>query len=88
MELVISLVIGLLLGGGLVALVFAARVKESREALAQRETELAALRAHEESALAVRCATLQTELEKDQALFAERQATWRLRATASPTPSR
>jgi DNA recombination protein RmuC len=28
-----------------------------------------------ESALAVRCATLQTELEKDQALFAERQAT-------------
>ena len=29
----------------------------------------------EKSALAIRCATLQTELEKDQALFAERQAT-------------
>jgi hypothetical protein len=74
MELVISLVIGLLLGGGLVALVFAARVKESREALAQRETELAALR-DEKSALAVRCATLQSELESERALFAERQAT-------------
>ncbi len=74
MELVISLVIGLLLGGGLVALVFAARVKESREALAQRETELAALR-DEKSALAVRCATLHSELESERALFAERQAT-------------
>jgi len=74
MELAFSLVIGLLLGGGLVALVFAARVREVRAALAQRETELAALR-DEKSALAVRCATLQGELEGERALFAERQAT-------------
>ena len=74
MELAFSLVIGLLLGGGLVAVVFAARVREVRAALAQRETELAALR-DEKSALAVRCATLQGELEGERALFAERQAT-------------
>jgi DNA recombination protein RmuC len=48
--------------------------KEARGALAQREAELAALR-DEKSALAVRCATLQSELESERALFAERQAT-------------
>ncbi|MCX7149652.1 MAG: DNA recombination protein RmuC [Rhodocyclales bacterium] len=74
MEIGIALVIGLLIGGGLVAVVFAARLKEAQARLAQQDSELAALRL-QESALAVRCAQLATELEKDQALFAERQAT-------------
>jgi DNA recombination protein RmuC len=74
MEMSIALVLGLLIGGGLVAFVFAARLKEAQARLAAQEAELAALRL-QESALAVRCASLQTELEKDQALFAERQAT-------------
>jgi DNA recombination protein RmuC len=67
-------VVGLAIGGGLVAFVFAARLNEAQARLATQESELAALRGRE-SALAVRCASLQTELEKDQALFAERQAT-------------
>ena len=74
MEIGIALLVGLLLGGGLVAVVFAARLKEAQARLAAQESALAALR-EEKSALAIRCATLQTELEKDQALFAERQAT-------------
>jgi DNA recombination protein RmuC len=74
MEIGIALLVGLLLGGGLVAVVFAARLKEAQARLAAQESALAALR-DEKSALAIRCATLQTELEKDQALFAERQAT-------------
>ena len=74
MEMSVALVVGLLLGGGLVAFVFSGRMREARTQLSQRESELAALRV-QESALAIRCASLQTELEKDQALFAERQAT-------------
>ena len=74
METGIALVAGLLLGGGLVAVVFGGRLKEAQSRLAAQDAELAALRARE-SALAVRCAQLATELEKDQALFAERQAT-------------
>jgi len=74
MEIGIALVVGLLIGGGLVAVVYSARLKEAQTRLAQLESELAALRV-QESALAVRCATLQAEREKDQALFAERQAT-------------
>jgi len=74
MEMSIALVIGLLLGGGLVGLVLGARVRETQGRLGQQENELAALRL-QESALAVRCASLQTELDKDKALFAERQAT-------------
>jgi DNA recombination protein RmuC len=74
MEMSIALLVGLLLGGGLVALVFAARVREARLRFEQSETELATLRTRE-SALAIRCAQLATELEKDQVLFAERQAT-------------
>lgn len=74
MEMSIALLAGLLLGGGLVAFVFAARVREARAALAQREAELSALR-EEKSALAIRCATLQSELESERTLFAERQAT-------------
>ena len=74
MEIAIALVVGLLIGGGLVAVVFAARLREAQARLAAEEGELAALR-EEKSALAIRCASLQTELEKDQALFAERQAT-------------
>lgn len=74
MEMSMALVIGLLLGGGLVGFMLLARVREAEAQAARRESELAALR-QQESALAIRCATLQTELEKDQALFAERQAT-------------
>lgn len=74
MEMSIALVVGLLLGGGLVAFVLGAHVREAQAQLGQREGELTALR-QQESALAIRCASLQTELEKDQALFAERQAT-------------
>ncbi len=74
MEMSVALVVGLLLGGGLVGFFLLARMRETQAQLAQRESELAALRA-QESTLAIRCATLQTELEKDQALFAERQAT-------------
>lgn len=74
METGIALIVGLLVGGGLVAFVFGGRLKEAQVRLAGQEGDLAALRA-QESALAVRCATLQTALEKDQALFAERQAT-------------
>ena len=74
MEIGIALLVGLLIGGGLVAVVFAARLKEAQARLSAQESALAALR-EEKSALAIRCATLQTELEKDQALFAERQAT-------------
>jgi len=74
MEIAIALVVGLLIGGGLVAVVFAARMREAQARLAAEEGELAALR-EEKSALAIRCASLQTEIEKDQALFAERQAT-------------
>ena len=75
MEMTVALVVGLLLGGGLVGFFLRARTRETQAQLAQRESELAATRA-QESALAIRCATLATELEKDQALFAERQATW------------
>jgi DNA recombination protein RmuC len=74
MEMSIALAAGLLLGGGLVAWVFGARVREAQARLDQGAAELAALR-QRESALAIRCASLQTELEKDQVLFAERQAT-------------
>ncbi len=74
MEIGMALVAGLVIGGGLVALVFSARVREAQARLATQEGELAALR-EEKSALAIRCAQLATELEKDQALFAERQAT-------------
>ncbi|MBI5107126.1 MAG: DNA recombination protein RmuC [Rhodocyclales bacterium] len=74
MEMTIALLAGLLLGGGLVSFVFTARVREARTALAQREAELAVLR-DKESALAVRCATLQSALDSERALYAERQAT-------------
>ncbi len=74
MEMSIALAVGLLLGGGLVAWVFGARLREAQARLDQGAAELAALR-QQESALAIRCASLQTELEKDQVLFAERQAT-------------
>ncbi|MBK7766764.1 MAG: DNA recombination protein RmuC [Sulfuritalea sp.] len=74
MELSIALLVGLLLGGAAVAVILGARVREAQARLGRQEIDLAALR-ERESALAIRCASLQTELEKDQALFAERQAT-------------
>lgn len=74
MESAIALVIGLLLGGALVGFAFAARLRDAQAARAQADGELAALR-EKESALAVRCATLQSGIEAERALFAERQAT-------------
>ncbi|MBK8118542.1 MAG: DNA recombination protein RmuC [Sulfuritalea sp.] len=74
MELSIALLVGLLLGGAAVAVILGARVREAQARLGRQEIDLAALR-ERESALAIRCASLHTELEKDQALFAERQAT-------------
>ena len=73
MELSVALVIGLLLGGGLVALALRARLRELAAALERREHELAERR-ERESALAVRCAALQGELDGERGLFAERQA--------------
>ncbi len=74
MEMSIALLGGLLLGGGLVAFVFSARLREAAATLARREAELADLRA-QESVLAIRCAQQQSELESQRALFTERQAT-------------
>ncbi len=74
MEMTIALVIGLLLGGGLVALVLNSRLRDAQARLAAREIELAVAR-EEKSALAIRRAELEIALEKDQALFAERQET-------------
>ena len=74
MELSIALLVGLLLGGAAVAVILGARVREAQARLGRQEIDLAALR-ERESALAIHCASLHTELEKDQALFAERQAT-------------
>ena len=75
MEASIALVIGLLIGGGLVAFAYAGRLRDAAAELARREAELAVLR-EKESALAVRGAQLLAELEKEKALFAERQAAW------------
>ncbi len=74
MELSLALLAGLIFGGGLMAYILALRGRDLQSRLSKRENELADLR-EEKSALAIRCATLQTELEKDAALFAERQAT-------------
>ena len=74
MEMMLVLVGGLALGAGLVGFLLQARTRELRFSLATREAELVTLR-DEKSALAIRCAQLATELEKDKALFAERQAT-------------
>ena len=74
MEMSVALLGGLLLGGGLVAFVFSARLREAAATLARREAELADLRA-QESVLAIRCAQQQSELESQRALFTERQAT-------------
>ena len=77
MDLMWALVVGvvsLAAGGGLVALALSARTRDLQQRLTQVSDELAKLR-DEKSALAIRCASLQTELEKDQIMFAERQAT-------------
>jgi DNA recombination protein RmuC len=75
METAIALVIGLLLGAGLVFMLLAPRQREARLQIAERERELASLR-EKESALAQRCTQLAAHLEREQALFAERQAAW------------
>lgn len=72
METTFALMIGLLLGGGVLGYVLNLRAKDLARQLAERETELTSER-EQKSALAVRCATLQAELEAEQALFAERQ---------------
>jgi DNA recombination protein RmuC len=74
MEMMLALIGGLVLGGVTVWLVLSARVRDMQQRLTLGEKELAALRA-EKSEIDIRCATLQTTLEKDQAASAERQAT-------------
>ena len=74
MEMMLVLIGGLAIGGAMVWFALSARVREMQQRLTIGNEQLTALR-DEKSALAIRCATLQTELEKDQALFAERQAT-------------
>lgn len=74
MEMMLVLVVGLLLGGGLVMFVFNPRLRELQARLLAREAELTALR-EEKSALAIRRAELETELEAERTLFAERQQT-------------
>ena len=80
MELLIASFVGLLLGAGIVALVFAGRLRDLRAQLGQREAEFARQQGEleslrdEKSALAVRHAGLQAELDGERARFAERQA--------------
>ncbi len=74
MEMMLVLIGGLAIGGAMVWFALSARVRDMQQRLTIGNEQLTALR-DEKSALAIRCATLQTELEKDQALFAERQAT-------------
>jgi DNA recombination protein RmuC len=74
MELVFALVAGVVFGGALVAAALLARTRDLQQRLTQANDELTSLR-DEKSELGIRCATLQTELEKDRVLFAERQAT-------------
>ncbi|MES2237675.1 MAG: DNA recombination protein RmuC [Pseudomonadota bacterium] len=68
------LIFGFLLGGGLLGFLLLVRVREIKTQLAAREAELSLLR-DEKSALAIRCAELETALQAERTLFAERQAT-------------
>nr|ART38819.1 H20 [uncultured bacterium] len=68
------LIFGFLLGGGLLAFLLLMRVREIKTQLAAREAELSLLR-DEKSALAIRRAELETALQAERTLFAERQAT-------------
>ena len=70
----VGMVAGIFIGAALVVFVLAGRTRDLQQRLSQAEEQLKAAQ-DEKSALAIRCATLQTELEKDQVLFAERQAT-------------
>lgn len=74
MEMMWALIAGLVIGGAMVWLLLSTRICELQQGLTLGNEQMTGLR-DEKSALAIRCATLQTELEKDQALFAERQAT-------------
>jgi DNA recombination protein RmuC len=68
------LIFGFLLGGGLLGFLLLVRVREIKTQLAAREAELSLLR-DEKSALAIRRAELETALQAERSLFAERQAT-------------
>jgi DNA recombination protein RmuC len=74
MEMTIALVIGFVLGGGLLAFIFNARLRDMQTQLAAREAALVMLR-DEKSALAIRRAELESALDAERTLFAERQAT-------------
>ncbi|HEY8855843.1 MAG TPA: DNA recombination protein RmuC [Rugosibacter sp.] len=67
-------VFGFLLGGGLLGFLLLVRVREIKTQLAAREAELSLLR-DEKSVLAIRRAELETALQTERTLFAERQAT-------------
>lgn len=66
MEAMIALVVGLLLGGGVVAFAFSGRVADGRSALDTQQRELAELRS--------RAAALQVELERERAVAGEKLA--------------
>lgn len=66
MESMIALVLGLIVGGGLVAFAFSGRVRDARVAVEAQQRELAELRA--------RAGTLQAELERERAVAAEKLA--------------
>nr|ART40057.1 K677 [uncultured bacterium] len=68
------MIFGFLLGGGLLGFLLLVRVREIKTQLAAREAELSLLR-DEKSALAIRRAELETALQAERSLFAERQAT-------------
>ncbi|MDO9449478.1 MAG: DNA recombination protein RmuC [Rugosibacter sp.] len=74
MDSLIAFVLGFLLGGGLLGFLLLMRVREIKTQLAACETELSLLR-DEKSALAIRRAELETALQAERTLFAERQAT-------------
>ncbi len=66
MEAMIALVVGLLLGGGIVAFAFMGRVRDARAALDAQQRELADLR--------VRAESLHGELERERAVSREKLA--------------
>jgi DNA recombination protein RmuC len=73
MDIAIVLVLGVLLGAGLVFWVMNPRLRDLQSGIQLRESALTVLR-DEKSTLAIRCASLQAELDGERAVFAERKA--------------
>jgi DNA recombination protein RmuC len=73
MDIAIVLALGVLLGAGLVFWVMNPRLRDLQSGIQLRESALTVLR-DEKSTLAIRCASLQAELDGERAVFAERKA--------------